>query len=225
MTLPTDTPFRGIEAVVIDLDGTLVDTLDDFVAGVNAMLADLQLAPLEPSVIEHVVGKGSEHLVLQTLKAAGAPESRFDEGWPRYLHHYGLINGTHAVVYSGVSEGLRAFAARGLKLAVLTNKPVGFARALLEAVGLADYFQCVHGGDSFARKKPDPLPLIETCRVLGVQSQRVLMVGDSGNDAAAARAAGCPVALVTYGYNHGLPIRSVDADAYVDRLDELVTLI
>jgi phosphoglycolate phosphatase len=110
-------------------------------------------------------------------------------------------------------------------MACLTNKPGEFARELLAAKGLASAFELVFGGDAFERKKPDPLPLLKTCEALGLAPAEVLMVGDSGNDAAAARAAGCAVVLVTYGYNHGEPIRAVEADGYVDSLAELKGLL
>jgi phosphoglycolate phosphatase len=106
-------------------------------------------------------------------------------------------------------------------LACLTNKPTAFAVPLLESKGLADYFSVVFGGDAFERKKPDPLPLLRTCEAMGTTPARTLMLGDSSNDAQAARAAGCPVVLVTYGYNHGEPVRQVDADGWLNRLDEL----
>ena len=106
-------------------------------------------------------------------------------------------------------------------LACLTNKPLAFAQGLLKAKGLDVYFEHVFGGDSFARKKPDPLPLLQTCQALGTLPQNTLMVGDSSNDAQAAHAAGCPVVLVTYGYNHGEPIRAVQA---LDWLDSLALL-
>ena len=106
-------------------------------------------------------------------------------------------------------------------MACLTNKPTAFARALLQHKGLDGFFSRVFGGDAFERKKPDPLPLIRTCEALGTWPARTLMVGDSSNDAQAARAAGCPVLLVTYGYNHGEPVRAVDADGFVDSLAAL----
>jgi phosphoglycolate phosphatase len=124
-------------------------------------------------------------------------------------------------VYPGVEEGLRVLQAAGLRLACLTNKPGEFARALLREKGLAHAFACVFGGDAFERKKPDPLPLLRTCAALSTAPASTLVVGDSRNDAAAARAAHCPVVLVTYGYNHGEPVRDVDADGFVDRLDEI----
>jgi len=111
--------------------------------------------------------------------------------------------------------------ARGWKLACLTNKPGAFAQALLRKKELDGFFGAVFGGDAFERRKPDPLPLLKTCEALGTLPARTLMIGDSSNDARAARAAGCPVVLVSYGYNHGEPVAAVDADGVIDRLDQL----
>jgi phosphoglycolate phosphatase len=106
-------------------------------------------------------------------------------------------------------------------MACLTNKPAAFARDLLARKGLANYFDKVYGGDDFERKKPDPLPLLKTCEALGTAPRSTWMIGDSSNDARAADAAGCPLVLVTYGYNHGQPIRQVAARQHVDRLDQI----
>jgi phosphoglycolate phosphatase len=219
------------DAAIVDLDGTMVDTLGDFAEALNRMLRDLELPPVSAAAIERMVGKGSEHLIHSALVhvmtpacAAGADEKAralFDRAWERYQHHYLDINGQHSAVYPGVIEGLKALRARGLRLACLTNKPASFARPLLAAKGLDGFFELVFGGDAFERKKPDPLPLLKTCEALGTAPARTLMVGDSSNDARAARAAGCPVVLVTYGYNHGEPVRSVDADGFVDSLADL----
>ena len=208
-------------AAIVDLDGTMVDTLGDFQVALNAAMADLGLERVDREFIEHTIGKGSEHLVRQTLAAVGAPEGRFDEAFERYQHHYERINGKYADVYDGVIEGLVRLQAHGLALACLTNKPVAFARGLLEMKGLAPFFQTVSGGDSFERKKPDPLPVTRTCEALGSEPSRTLVIGDSVNDATAARAAGCPVVLVRYGYNHGQPVAEVDCDGTVDRLDAI----
>jgi phosphoglycolate phosphatase len=214
-----------IEGVLIDLDGTLIDTVGDFVVALGRALADIGLPPVSRGFIARTVGKGSEHLVAMTLAEVGAPASAFDALWPRYLHHYLAINGEHATVYPGVVEGLRALKARGLRLACLTNKPTAFTRPLLDAKGLAAFFDVVFGGDAFERKKPDALPLLKTCEALGCTPARALMVGDSSNDARAARAAGCAVVLVGYGYNHGRPAAEAQPDAVIDRLDELPALL
>jgi phosphoglycolate phosphatase len=219
------------DAAIVDLDGTMVDTLGDFAEALNRMLRDLALPPVAPAAIELMVGKGSEHLIHSALMHVMAPSegagaeakarALFDRAWERYQHHYLAINGQHSAVYAGVAEGLKALRARGLRLACLTNKPGSFATPLLAAKGLDGFFEFVFGGDAFERKKPDPLPLLKTCEALGTSPARTLMIGDSSNDARAARAAGCPVVLVSYGYNHGEPVRGVDADGFVDSLAEL----
>ena len=209
------------QAAIVDLDGTMVDTLGDFDASLNATLADLQLPAVDRAFIELTVGKGSEHLIRQTLRHVRGAESQYEQAWVRYQFHYERLNGHHAEVYAGVREGLQAMQQRGWKLACLTNKPLAFAVELLKQKQLDGYFSVVFGGDSFERKKPDPLPLVKTCEALGTEPTRTLMVGDSSNDARAARAAGCPVVLVSYGYNHGEPVSAVDADGVVDRLDQI----
>ena len=220
--LPAATQI-DIDAAMVDLDGTMVNTLGDFAEALNRMLADLHLPAVPAQAVEHMVGKGSEHLIRSVLSHVGAsdPEALYPQAWLRYEHHYLAINGQFADIYPGVLEGLQTLRGAGLKLACLTNKPLSFAQPLLAAKGLNGFFDCVFGGDSFARKKPDPMPLLETCKVLGTPPARTLMIGDSSNDAAAARAAGCPVLLVTYGYNHGEPIRAVPANAFADSLAEL----
>ena len=214
-------PLPSVQAAIVDLDGTMVDTVGDFEVALGRMLADLGHAPVGRDFIALTVGKGSEHLIKRTLERVGAPATLYDRAWDRYQHHYLQINGQHSAVFPGVVEGLRLLRGRGLRLACLTNKPTSFARPLLAAKGLADFFDHAFGGDAFARKKPDPLPLLETCKALGVPPAATLMIGDSSNDAAAARAAGCPVVLVSYGYNHGEPVHGVDCDAVIDRIDEL----
>ena len=230
--------LSDFDAAIVDLDGTMVDTVGDFVVALNRMLDELALPHVDAAQVRKLVGKGSEHLIASVLDLALAPVDAageaiktiadersavrlFEPAWARYQHHYLAINGQHASVYPGVVEGLDALRTRGLRLACLTNKPTAFAVALLEGKGLAGYFAQVFGGDAFERKKPDPLPLVRTCEALGSLPTRTLMVGDSSNDARAARAAGCPVVLATYGYNHGEPVRDVDADGFVDSLAEL----
>jgi len=214
---------QQLDAAIVDLDGTMVNTLGDFAEALNRMLADLQLPAIAPQAIENMVGKGSEHLIRSVLAHVGAADvdAIYGQAWQRYEHHYLQLNGQFAEVYPGVLEGLQALRARGLRLACLPNQPLSFAQPLLEQKGLAPLFEQVFGGDSFERKKPDPLPLLKTCEALGTSPARTLMLGDSSNDAQAARAAGCPVVLVSYGYNHGQPVRQVDADGFVDALTEL----
>ena len=235
--------LQTLDAVILDLDGTMVDTMADFVAAVNLMLHDIDFRPVDRTVVELFVGKGSEHLVNSILNHALAIETRglcainneaneenqalllFDAAFASYQRHYRAINGQHAAVYPGVVDGLLGLKRAGLKLVCLTNKPLAFAHALLKLKNLDGFFSGVFGGDSFERKKPNPLPLVKACEFLGTLPARTLMIGDSSNDAQAARRAGCPVLLVTYGYNHGQPIRDVDADGYIHSLAELHLLL
>ena len=219
-------PFSlpSVRGVIVDLDGTMVDTLGDFEAALNRMLAELDLPPVSRALVERTVGKGSEHLIRSVLEhqlALPQVNALMEPAWRIYQRHYLEINGAFSDVYPGVLAALQQWQGSGLQLACLTNKPLDFARPLLKAKGLDVFFAQVFGGDSFERKKPDPLPLHKTCEALGTLAAQTLMVGDSENDGLAARAAGCPVVLVSYGYNHGRPIREVDADGYVDSLDQL----
>ncbi len=212
-------------AAIIDLDGTMVDTVGDFEVALRLTLADLGWPAVGRDFISRTVGKGSEYLLQRTLAEVGAPAELYEQAWQRYQAHYVGINGQHSSVFPGVPEGLQALRGHGLRLACLTNKPNAFARPLLTMKGLSGHFEHAFGGDAFARKKPDPLPLLETCKALGVPPERVLMVGDSRNDAQAARGAGCAVVLVSYGYNHGEPAATAQPDAVIDSLAELPGLL
>ena len=215
----------SLQAAIIDLDGTLVDTLGDFHAALGRMLEVLGQPAVPRERVAGFIGKGSEHLIRSVLAHVGAPAGLYAQGWEIYQEVYRCLNGQHAQVYPGVADGVRQLRAAGLRLACLTNKPTEFARELLRIKGLAPAFELVFGGDAFERRKPDPLPLRKTCEALGVAPAATLMIGDSSNDAAAARAAGCPVVLVSYGYNHGQPVREVDADGYVASLAEIPALL
>lgn len=220
-----------IDAALFDLDGTLIDTLEDFGEALNLMLAEFGLPAIAAADVATKVGKGSEHLIFSTLNQVLAHtecslpaielEALNAQAGPVYQRHYGNVNGRFAVVYPGVHDALGALARAHLPMACVTNKPTVFAKDLLRQLGLLHFFGHVYGGDAFEKKKPHPMPLLRSCGALGTAPARTLMVGDSANDAQAARAAGCPVALVTYGYNHGQPVRSVDADAWIDSLENL----
>jgi phosphoglycolate phosphatase len=220
-----------VSACMIDLDGTLVDTMGDFDAVVALMLKDLGLPDMGRAPLEGMVGKGSEHLIQcvltrQLSQVAQHPvqptPEQLAQAWQLYQGHYTQVNGQASAVYPGVMAGLQGLAAMGLPMACLTNKPRDLATKLLAQKGLDGFFSMVFGGDSFERKKPDPLPLLKTCEALGFEAQQVMMVGDSSNDAQAAHAAGSHVVLLTYGYNHGQPIREVTAHAHLDSLAEIL---
>ncbi|MEY2621822.1 MAG: hypothetical protein RIT26_1642, partial [Pseudomonadota bacterium] len=171
-----------IHAALIDLDGTLIDTLADFTVSLNAMLADLSLPPLTQQQVETLIGRGSEHLIRGALDLQTKPgnaqhtEATYEKAWQLYQAHYRANNGLHSRIYPGVVEGLAQMKQWGWSLACVTNKPAAFARELLRIKGLDPYFHHVTGGDSYPRKKPDPMPLLKTCEVLQTDPQRALMI-------------------------------------------------
>jgi phosphoglycolate phosphatase len=221
-------PLTGVRAAIIDLDGTMLDTMPDFHVAINGMLAELELQAIEQEHIALLVGKGSENLIRSVLAlqmdAAGV-EQRFAAAMEAYQRHYLSVNGSHSTLYPDVIEGLTALKAQGLRLACVTNKPVAFTTPLLKLKGLSGFFEIVYGGDSLPRKKPDPLPLQTVCADFGLEPAQVVAIGDSSNDAQAARGAGCPVLTVPYGYNHGQSVHGIDSDGIVATLLEAATLI
>ena len=210
--VPDLNPLRGVQAAIIDLDGTMLHTMPE----------------LTPDAIELMVGKGSEHLIRSVLGVfleADGVEQCFGAAMEAYQRHYLAINGEHSALYPDVAAGLDALKAHGLRLACVTNKPIAFATPLLEQKGLAGYFEVVYGGDSLPQKKPHPMPLLQVCRDFALAPAQVVAIGDSSNDAQAARAAGCPVLTVPYGYNHGESIHDTDSDGIVDTLLHAANLI
>lgn len=226
-TMTTRFPLR-IKAVMIDLDGTLLDTIPDLAAATNGMLAELGRTPLPLDMVRTFVGKGISRLVERAL--AGHIDGHADamvmaQALPVFERHYAAVNGQHTTIYPGVREGLEQLAAAGFPLACVTNKAGAFTVPLLERMGLAHYFAQTISGDTLARKKPDPLPLLHACAQFGVAPAQMLMIGDSLNDVQAARAAGCPVFCVPYGYNEGRTVQSLEVDAIVGALTECIPLI
>ena len=203
--------LTGIRAVIIDLDGTMLDTAPDFQVAINRMRTELSLGPLELDTIKEFVGKGSENLIRRVL-AVDFDEAHiaqnFDAAIEAYQRHYLAINGDFATLYPQVREGLDQLQRQHLRLACVTNKPIAFTLPLLDKVGLRDYFEVIYGGDSLPTKKPDPGPFLQVCRDFDLAPSHVVAIGDSSNDAHAARAAGCRVLTVPYGYNHGEPVQS-----------------
>ena len=188
------------------------------------MLAELGRKELPIERVAAYVGKGSEVLVHRALTGefdGRAEPALAASAVQAFYRHYGRENGRHARVYPGVREGLAAMRARGLRLACVTNKPQAFSDALLQRTGLADAFELVVGGDALPRRKPDPLPMLHACERLGIAPRRMLAIGDSVNDAAAARSAGIPILVVPYGYNEGRPVESIDADGIVASLADV----
>ena len=206
-------------SVTFDLDGTLLDTVADLAEACRRMLLELGEPPRSLAEIHAFVGKGMAVLVERCLTRGVPPEARrLQAGIEAFKRHYLEVNGQQAVLYPGVLAGLEAWKAAGIPLGVVTNKPGLFTEALLERSGLASYFDVVVSGDTTPYKKPRPEPLLHGVALLGTTPQRNLHVGDSLNDIEAARAAGCPVFCVPYGYNEGRPVDSAECDALVSDL-------
>ncbi len=220
--------LKDIRGAIIDLDGTMLDTALDIQVAINRMRAELHLSPLDVDTVKDFVGKGTENLIRRVLTVDYDPaeaEQHFAQALASYLRHYQAINGDYSEPYPQVREGLEALQAKKVRLACVTNKPIAFAITLLEKKGLHHYFDIIYGGDSFSRKKPDPYPLLQVCADFALQPKQVVAIGDSSNDAQAARAAGCWVLNVPYGYNHGQPIQEVDSDGIVSTLLDAAHLI
>ena len=216
-----------VSAVLFDLDGTLLHTSPDLAAAANAALAECGLGSIEADLVERFVGKGIDELVRRCVRHLGQADSgtQFDALLAAFWRHYEAINGRHAQAYDGVFEGLDAMRDAGIKLGVCTNKAARFTGALLERSNMAGYFSVVVSGDTVARKKPHPDMIEYAANRWGTRVSEILLIGDSGNDTAAARAAGCPVWVVPYGYNEGQPVQSLDCDGIVATLLEAAQML
>jgi phosphoglycolate phosphatase len=221
-------PPLPVKAVMIDLDGTLLDTIPDLAVAANMMLTELKMPVLPEVAIRNFVGKGIHNLIERTLTNSmdGKPDvDLFQRALPVYERSYKAVNGKHTTIYPGVKEGLDLLRAQGYPLACVTNKSERFTLPLLDYVRLSEYFVSVVSGDTLPQKKPDPAPLLHACKQMNVAPNEMLMIGDSLNDTQAARAAGCPVFCVTYGYNEGHDVHTLDVDAIVASLVEATRLI
>jgi phosphoglycolate phosphatase len=209
-----------VKAILIDLDGTLLDTAPDLAVAANAMLAALGRAPRSLEEIKTFVGKGIARLVERCLTGdlhAKSPED-ISQALAIFRSEYEKSSGVHSTIYPGVIAGLEKM--RGLKLACVTNKAARFTAPLLERKGLAKYFQVVICGDMVERGKPDPACYLMACERLGVAPGEAVVIGDSQNDVLAARAAGIRVFCVPYGYNEGRPIQSAGCDGILTTLHD-----
>lgn len=217
---------QPVQAVIVDLDGTMLDTVPDLTEAAAAMLTELGRQPLGAEAVRDLVGKGLPNLVARCLAATGGADAALQaSALEVFKRHYLACNGRHTTVYSNVMAGLEAFARMAMPLACMTNKAAAFAEPLLEMTGLRGYFAVVVSGDTLPEKKPHPAPLLYICRKLGVAPHEAVVVGDSINDVQAARAAGCRVLCVPYGYNEGRDVRELDCDAIVADLAEAARLI
>jgi phosphoglycolate phosphatase len=214
----------AFDAVLLDLDGTLLDTIPDLANAANAMRDELGMQPLATEVVATYVGKGTENLVHRTL--SNNPDSKcptpeeLAAGLKIFNRHYHALNGDLARLYPGALDGLQAFQRAGLKMAIVTNKPTEFTLPLLTRTGIASYFDHIVCGDTCSEKKPHPMPLLHACRLLEVSPENALAIGDSVNDALAARAANIAVLAVPYGYNEGMDVRTLEVDDIVMSINE-----
>jgi phosphoglycolate phosphatase len=213
-----------VSAVAIDLDGTLLDTVHDVAAALNALLLDWGYAMLPLDSVRVLIGKGMANAVRRALAEARgvSPEAiegdEAQEALTLFQQHYHAVLGRHTRIFEGVREGLARMSEMKLPLAVITNKASRFVRPHLVQSGLDHCFDLVLGADDLPTKKPHPGPLLHVAQAFGIAPSRLLMVGDSANDAQAARAAGCPILIVPYGYNEGEPVQAIDADGIVPSL-------
>ena len=220
------------QLIMLDLDGTLVDSVPDLAVAVDQMLTELDRPKAGEAKVRDWVGNGASMLVARALSDSMDPQDCHKEGelyeaaYLAFLKAYAESNGRVAQIYPGVEAALEKWTQQRVPLAVVTNKPMLFTRALLKSLRLSRYFHFVVGGDTLAQKKPDPAPLLHVIEQLDAEPQACWIVGDSKNDVQAGRAADCKVAAVTYGYNHGENIADSQPDLLVDRLDQLdLTLV
>jgi phosphoglycolate phosphatase len=219
----------AVKAVLLDLDGTLLDTVLDLHAAANLMLAEIGRPGLAVDDIRAYVGRGIPNLVKRVL--AGSLEAADDPAPPpasalaSFKRHYADVNGRAAKPFPGVVEGLKALRAMALPLGVITNKAAAFTGPLLERTGLASFMSVSVSGDQLPRQKPDPMPVVWACGRLGVSPVDTLLIGDSVHDFKAGRAAGCRVFLVPYGYNEGQDVRGLECDAIVATILDAASLI
>jgi phosphoglycolate phosphatase len=221
---------RTLAAILLDLDGTLLDTAEDISAALNRALAERHLAALATAQVRDLIGRGAPLLIARAVERLGLSVDAAEQAalTQRFYFHYEqlhVLDESNARPYPGVAAGLESLRALGLRLAVVTNKQRHFAVGLLQRLQLSPWIELVVGGDSCERRKPDPQPLLFACNALRVEPTQALMVGDSMNDVLAARAAGLPVVCVPYGYNEGSDPRTLACDAFIESLADLPAVL
>jgi phosphoglycolate phosphatase len=219
-----------IHAVLLDLDGTLLDTVEDIGKALNRALTEMHFAALTTAEVRDLIGRGVPILIARAVARLGAAVNAAAQArlLARFNFYYGqlhLLKECNARVYPGVADGLGKLHALGLRLAVVTNKQKHFAVGLLDQLGLSGWIDMVVGGDCCDHRKPSPQPLLFACSALNVDPRQALMVGDSATDVLAARAADIPVVCVPYGYNEGRDPRGLPCDAFIETLIDLPGLL
>ncbi len=220
--------LRKPTMLLIDVDGTLVDSVPDLAFCVDAMMDELSLPGRGEAQVRQWVGNGVERLVRRALAGTldGEPdESLYQSAYPIFLELYQRNTSQRSVLYPGVLEALDYLRSAGYKLGCVTNKAARFTEPLLKDLAIRDRFAIVVSGDTLPRKKPDPQPLLHAAEFFAVAPSDSLMVGDSVSDVKAARAAGFQIVCLSYGYNHGMDIRDANPDAVISSLAELRELL
>jgi phosphoglycolate phosphatase len=217
----------SVQAIVIDLDGTLLHTAPELTEACNRMLREMDYTPVSQELLASYIGNGIGWLVKRALTGdmhATPDAALYEHALPIFEKHYTeLLLGSK--IYDGVTDGLDAMRAAGFRMGCITNKAARYTGPLLEGTGLMNYFEIVISGDSLPEKKPHPMPLLHAAKFFGVPIDKLLLIGDSLSDTLAARAAGCPVFCVPYGYNHGEPVETLDVDAVIVNLPAALPLI
>jgi len=216
-----------VSAIVIDLDGTLLHTAPELAESANRMLRDMGRPAVSQDLLMSYIGNGIHWLVKRALTGdmhAEPDAALFDHALPIFEKHYTELL-LESKPFDGVVAGLDALKAAGYRLGCITNKVARYTEPLLQGIGLAHYFEIVLAGDTLPEKKPHPLPLLHSAEFFGVPIERLLLIGDSLSDAQAARAAGCPIICVPYGYNHGEPVETLNVDAVIPDLTGVLPLI
>lgn len=216
------------EMVLIDVDGTLVDSVPDLAYCVDAMMRELGLPERGETRVRQWVGNGVERLVQRALinQLDGQPdEVLFAEALPVFEALYRDNTSKRSCLYPGVQEALDFIKTTGVRMGCVTNKASQFTLPLLKDLGVHDYFEVIICGDMLDRKKPDPMPLLHAAEQLETSPSASLMIGDSMSDVKAARAAGFQIVCMSYGYNHGEDIRDYNPDAVVDSMAEIKDIV
>ena len=214
--------------VLIDVDGTLVDSVPDLAYCVDRMMEQLDMPVRGEEAVRQWVGNGVERLVRRALinQLDGEPEDAlFEKAMPIFMDLYAENTSGRSSLYPGVAEGIAYLKQAGFRLGCVTNKAEQFTVPLLKDLGIYDNFEVVVSGDTLPKKKPDPMPLLHAAEVMGVKAEQSMMLGDSMSDVKAARAAGFQIVCMSYGYNHGIDIRDSDPDAVIDSMTELQGLL
>ncbi|MGM0540808.1 MAG: phosphoglycolate phosphatase [Pseudomonadota bacterium] len=209
--------------ILFDLDGTLIDSVPDLAYCVDEMMKQLGMPVRGEDAVRDWVGNGVQRLTERALINAvdGMPDQALmDKAYPIFLELYAENTSKRSRVYDGVVEGLEWVLEQGYRIACVTNKAEAFTIPLLKDKGLYDYFEFIVSGDTCTEKKPHPMPLLHAAKLMGVEPENALMVGDSRSDVKAARAAGFHIFCMTYGYNHGEDIRDYNPDVIMDSFTE-----